>query len=193
MSARPPKAVAGYYAKLSGIHKETILEMRKRILKVIPEADEVIKYGMPTFIYEGNAVAGLMSHTKHIGYYPYAGIAKNFPAISKKYRTTPGAIHVPLGKPFLQSEVRTLIKARIGMCAVTRGEVNLSKYEKLDGEWKKLGLAAPARRALVDAKLFTPKDLKKITETDLKKLHGMGPTALKVLKKVVGNSGFKLR
>ena len=193
MSARLPKAVAGYYAKLSGIHKETILEMRKRILKVIPEADEVIKYGMPTFIYEGNAVAGLMSHTKHIGYYPYAGIAKNFPAISKKYRTTPGAIHVPLGKPFLQSEVRTLIKARIGMCAVTRGEVNLSKYEKLDGEWKKLGLAAPARRALVDAKLFAPKDLKKITEADLKKLHGMGPTALKVLKKVVGNSGFKLR
>ena len=37
---------------------------------------------------------------------------------------------------------------------VTRGEVDLAKYEELDGEWRKIGLPAPARRALVDAKLY---------------------------------------
>ena len=181
MSARPPKAVAGYYSKLTGTHKETILEMRTRILAVIPGAEEVIKYGMPTFLYEGNAVAGLMSHTKHIGYYPYAGIAKNFPAITKKYKTTTGAIHIPLGKPLAKSEVKILINARIRACAITRGEVDLSKYDKVDGEWKKLGIAAPARRALINAKLFAPKDLKKIRKSELEKLHGMGPKALHII------------
>ena len=51
-------------------------------------------------------------------------------------------------------------------CAVVRGEVDLSKYEEVDGIWRKLGLAAPARRALVNAKLLKLSDLKKISEKD---------------------------
>ena len=69
-------------------------------------------------------------------------------------------------------------------CAVTRGEVDLSKYEKVDGVWRDLGIAAPARRALVDAKILKIKDLKKWTDQELLKLHGMGPSAIKILKKV---------
>ena len=63
-------------------------------------------------------------------------------------------------------------------CAVTQGKIDLGKYEKLDGEWKKLGLAAPARRALVNAKIIRIDDLKKITEAKLISLHGMGPSSL---------------
>lgn len=70
-------------------------------------------------------------------------------------------------------------------CAVTRGEVDLSKYDKVDGVWRNLGLAAPARRALIDSKILTIKDLKKWNESDLIKLHGMGPSALKILKKAI--------
>ena len=73
-------------------------------------------------------------------------------------------------------------------CDVTAGKVDLSRYEKLDGAWKEIGLAAPARRALVDSKLLTLKDLKKITEDELKELHGMGPTAIKLLKKAMKSS-----
>ncbi len=61
---------------------------------------------------------------------------------------------------------------------VTRGEVDLSKYEALDGEWRKVGLAAPARRALVDAKLFRVSDLRKISLQELTDLHGMGKSAI---------------
>jgi hypothetical protein len=63
-------------------------------------------------------------------------------------------------------------------CPVTRGEVDLSKYEALDGEWRKVGLAAPARRALVDAKLFKVSDLRKISLQELTDLHGMGKSAI---------------
>lgn len=69
-------------------------------------------------------------------------------------------------------------------CAVTRGEVDLSKYAKVDGVWRELGIAAPARRALVDAKILKLSDLKKWSDEDLLALHGMGPTAIKILKKV---------
>ncbi len=68
-------------------------------------------------------------------------------------------------------------------CAVTQGLVNLEKYAKFDTFWKSIKIAAPARRALVDRKLFKLSDLKKISEKDLKSLHGMGPNALKIIKK----------
>ena len=77
-----------------------------------------------------------------------------------------------------------MTKKQKKVCAVTRGEVNLSKYEKVDGVWRNLGIAAPARRALVDAKILKIKDLNKWTDQELLKLHGMGPSAIKILKKV---------
>jgi hypothetical protein len=77
-----------------------------------------------------------------------------------------------------------MTKKQKKVCAVTRGEVDLSKYEKVDGVWRDLGIAAPARRALVDAKILKIKDLNKWTDQELLKLHGMGPSAIKILKKV---------
>lgn len=82
-------------------------------------------------------------------------------------------------------------KKKDSRCAVTRGEVDLSKYEALDGEWRAIGLAAPARRALVDSKLLRVSDLRKISESDLASLHGMGKSAIARIKVVM--SGKKIR
>ena len=68
-------------------------------------------------------------------------------------------------------------------CEVTAGRVDLSKYDKVDGVWKELGLAAPARRALVDNKILKLTDLKKFTIDQVSDFHGMGPNALALLKK----------
>jgi len=111
---RIPAAVAPYYRNLDGIHRETILEMRSRILEIIPEATEGIKYNMPTFFLDGEAVAGLLANKNHIGYYPYSGSVLNqFPELSEKYVTTKGALHIPLGKPLPKTLIRKLLKARI--------------------------------------------------------------------------------
>jgi hypothetical protein len=68
-------------------------------------------------------------------------------------------------------------------CPVTKGEVDLGAYAKVDGVWKELGLAAPARRALVDNKILKLVDLKKFTLDQVSEFHGMGPSALLILKK----------
>ena len=76
-------------------------------------------------------------------------------------------------------------------CAVTRGEVDLDKYAKLDGEWRKVGIAAPARRALVDAKLYKVSDLRKISLEELSELHGMGKSAIARLKVLMAAKKIK--
>ena len=68
-------------------------------------------------------------------------------------------------------------------CSVTKGEVDLSAYAKVDGVWRELGLAAPARRALVDNKILNLADFKKFTIDQVADFHGMGPNALSLLKK----------
>jgi hypothetical protein len=67
------------------------------------------------------------------------------------------------------------------ICAVTSGEVDLDQYAELDGNWVAIGLAAPARRALIDDGLFSVSDLRKTSLAALKELHGMGPNAIRVL------------
>lgn len=91
-----------------------MLEMRTRILEVIPEAEEVIKYGMPTFVVEGVAVAGLLANKNHIGFYPYSGsVLSQAPEITSRYRHTKAALHIPIGKPLAKKDVRRLLKIRL--------------------------------------------------------------------------------
>ncbi len=60
-----------------------------------------------------------------------------------------------------------------------------TKPQELDAEWYKIGLAAPARRALVGARLYKVSDLKKISEQDLTDLHGMGKSAIARIKQIM--------
>ena len=57
-----------------------------------------------------------------------------------------------------------------------------ASYDAFDGEWRKIGLSGPARRALVDAKLYKVSDLRKISLEKLTSLHGMGKSAVSRLK-----------
>ena len=68
-----------------------------------------------------------------------------------------------------------------------------SKYEELDEEWRAIGLAAPARRALVDAKLYKVSDLRKISLEDLTNLHGMGKSAIARLTVVMRGKKITFR
>ena len=86
-----------------------------------------------------------------------------------------------------------MVKKSEARCPVTRGEVDLAKYEELDGEWRKIGLAAPARRALVDAKLYKVSDLRKISLTDLSELHGMGKSAIARLSAIMEAKKIRFR
>jgi uncharacterized protein YdhG (YjbR/CyaY superfamily) len=93
-----------------------MLEMRTRILEIVPDAEEVVSYGMPAFKLDGTVVAGLLANKNHIGYYPFSGsILKLFPEELAKYKTTLSAIHVPVDKPLAKGLIKKLIKARINL------------------------------------------------------------------------------
>ena len=63
----------------------------------------------------------------------------------------------------------------------TNETTELDRYQSLDEAWREIGLAAPARRALVDDGLLELADLRKVSLAAVKELHGMGPNAIRVL------------
>jgi DNA integrity scanning protein DisA with diadenylate cyclase activity len=54
-------------------------------------------------------------------------------------------------------------------------------------------LSAPARRALAGAGYTQLEQLAKVSEADLKKLHGMGPTAIAAVRVALDERGLSLR
>ena len=70
-------------------------------------------------------------------------------------------------------------------------QAELDRYESLDREWREYGISAPARRALADAKLYKVSDLRKISESNLEDLHGMGKSAIARLKVLMNAKKIK--
>ena len=63
----------------------------------------------------------------------------------------------------------------------TNSDDVLDAYAAVDGQWREIGLAAPACRALIDDGLFQLSDLRKISLAALKELDGMGANAIRIL------------
>jgi len=97
-------------------------------------------------------------------------MAKNSPAKVKKLRA----------EAMRAAAERKAAKAS-SRCDVTSGEVDLDAYAAVDGNWREVGLAAPARRALIDEGYYKLSDLRKTSLDEIKSLHGMGPNAIRIL------------
>ena len=82
---------------------------------------------------------------------------------------------------------------KISKCVVSQGEVDLEAYAAVDGVWVELGLAAPARRALIDEGLYKVSDLRKYSIDAIKDLHGMGPNAIRILITAMKKSDISFR
>lgn len=188
------KKVRALYHKAPPEHKKTMLALRKTILKIVPKAEEVISYGMPAFKVDGNVVAGIMATKNHVGYYPFSGsVLHLFSKELSSYTITKSALHVPIGESLSKALISKLIKARIAQCPVKQGKVDLARYSKMDGFWRELGIAAPARRGLVDQKLLKLSDLKRITEEEFFDIHAMGPKAAAIIKREMKKEGIKFK
>lgn len=86
----------------------------------------------------------------------------------------------------LQGEAKRAAAARkaektASRLAMAHADVEVDPYEDVDGEWREIGLAAPARRALIDDGHYKITDLRKVSLGALKELHGMGPNAIRIL------------
>ena len=120
--------VTAHLGKYDLDQKRILSELRDQIVAKLPKAEQVIKYGMPTFLIEGVPVIGFHGYKNHNSIFPYSGsFNSRLEKDLEKYEQTKGSIHFELGKTIPKALVNKILEERIR-------QINDS-YPKKSGEF----------------------------------------------------------
>jgi uncharacterized protein YdhG (YjbR/CyaY superfamily) len=76
-----------------------LAEMRTRLHRAVPEAQEAISYDMPTLKVDGRNVVHFAGYAKHVAIYPAPEAEGAFAEELASYRAGKGTLRFPLDKP----------------------------------------------------------------------------------------------
>jgi uncharacterized protein YdhG (YjbR/CyaY superfamily) len=106
--------ITAHLKKFDKPQRDALQTVRETIAEVLPDAEEVIKYGIPTFTVNGKGVFGYDGFKKHNSLFPYSGSFNEiFREELKGYEQTKSSIHFPIDKPFPKTLLKKLVKARL--------------------------------------------------------------------------------
>ena len=95
--------------------RSTLQVLRRTILEIVPDADQVISYRVPAFRVRGKTVAGFAAFKDHLSYLPFSGsVLAQLPDELKGYTMTKSALHFPVDRPLPKTVVKKLIAVRLG-------------------------------------------------------------------------------
>ena len=98
MKAKKAKDIDEYIADFPVDVQLLLQKVRAAIRKAAPKAEEAIKYQMPTFVLNGNLIH-FAGYKNHIGLYPGSRPIEEFKDELSKFKTSKGAVQLPLDKP----------------------------------------------------------------------------------------------
>ena len=105
--------VDGYLLGVEEPKRATLQTLRSTILEILPEAEQLISYGMPAFRVEGKTVAGFAAFRKHLSYLPFSGtVLSQLADELEGYTMTKGALHFDIDEPLPKALVAKLIAVR---------------------------------------------------------------------------------
>ena len=92
--------------------QKLLQEMRTTIKKAAPRAEEAIKYGIPTFVLNGNLVH-FGGFKTHIGFYPAPRALEAFKKELSGYEGSKGTVQFPLNKKLPIALISRITKYRV--------------------------------------------------------------------------------
>jgi len=103
-----------YLASVAEPKRATLQKLRHTIRDVLPDAEEVISYGMPAFRLRGKVIAGFAAFKNHLAYLPHSGsVFHELRDDLKGYTSTEGSLHFPIDRPLPKALVKKLIAVRL--------------------------------------------------------------------------------
>jgi uncharacterized protein YdhG (YjbR/CyaY superfamily) len=108
----PPRTIDEYIAGFPADVQRILQEMRSTIRTTAPDAEEAIKYRMPTFVLNCNLVH-FAAFDKHIGFYPTSSGIANFKDELSRYHIGKGSVQFPLDQPVPFRLIRRIVAFRV--------------------------------------------------------------------------------
>jgi uncharacterized protein YdhG (YjbR/CyaY superfamily) len=99
----------------------TLERLRTTILEIVPEAEQVISYGLPAFRVSGSTVAGFAAFKNHLSYLPFSGsVLEQLGGELAGYRMTKSSLHFDPDHPLPNALVEKLVATRLAEAGRSR-------------------------------------------------------------------------
>jgi len=106
--------VTAHLKKFAPDQRKILFELRDHITSKLPTANQVIKYGIPTFLIEGVPVIGFDGYKNHNSIFPYSGSFNiRLKKELEKYQQTKGSIHFESGKSIPKPLINKILVEKI--------------------------------------------------------------------------------
>jgi uncharacterized protein YdhG (YjbR/CyaY superfamily) len=114
------KDVDRYLSELDQPKRGTLEEMRRRILEIVPDAEQLISYAVPAFKVRGKTIAGLAAFKNHLSYLPHSGsVLAELSDELRGYEATKSALHFPVDQPLPRPLIKALVLTRSRQAGLT--------------------------------------------------------------------------
>ncbi|CAB4776848.1 unannotated protein [freshwater metagenome] len=124
----PNGQVMEHLKKFGPEQKKILTDLRDHIASKLPTSEQVIKYGIPTFLIADVPVIGFDGYKSHNSIFPYSGsFNSRLKKELEKYVQTKGSIHFESGKSIPKPIINKILAERIQ-------QINDS-YPKKTGEY----------------------------------------------------------
>lgn len=87
-------------------------QVRATIKQNAPDAEEIISYQMPTYVYHGNLVH-FAGYKNHIGFYPVPSGIEAFKKELSVYKGAKGSVQFPLNQPMPLELIAKIVRFRV--------------------------------------------------------------------------------
>src|SRR5580704_10160095 len=89
-----------YLAALDPAPRAALEELRRTILEIVPDAEQVISYKVPAFKLDGEIVAGFAAFKSHLSYLPFSGsVLGRMGTDLEGYEMTKSSLHFTVERP----------------------------------------------------------------------------------------------
>jgi uncharacterized protein YdhG (YjbR/CyaY superfamily) len=130
MAMQKPNNADEYIAAFPASVQQRLQQIREVIKKAVPQAQEVISYGMPA--YKVNSVLVYFAGwDKHIGFYPGAGAIAHFKDDLSVYKSAKGSVQFLPDEPLPVDLIKKIVAYRIKEDEEITGARRLKKKSKI--------------------------------------------------------------
>ncbi len=106
-------SISDYISKQPAEQQAILRKIRQLIQTLLPEAEERLSYGVPSFRLNGISIV-YASFKKHIGLYPEPEVIEFFQKELAEYQTAKGTIQFPLDKPVPYALIERIVQQKYG-------------------------------------------------------------------------------
>lgn len=106
------KAIDDYIQSFPTETQMLLSNFRELIFSEIPDCEELISYGIPSYKYKSKYLVHFAGYNKHIGFYPTPVGIKEFEADFTLYKTGKGSVQFPLEKEMPWELISRIIQFR---------------------------------------------------------------------------------